>query len=372
MTETTTLRTPIDILRKIPELIEHTLVESLVILPFDDNQGGAVLRFDLPRQNLNPIEAEHYATAVVGYLCHLEGYQRVVTAVYTEQEFDGPGMPPWRLVEEALHEALTRGGFTTIASLCRAGNGWGEYGCDDPDCSGFGPRLLSELAESGAVTRIGLTTPRDVLTLLLESNDIERRTLVAEGIASVRRDDTLFERALTAWDKRLTSPRWSKRSLSRACAALQLALFEDASNVVRWASSTLFGIAPGADGVLENVWLAMLEAADSATPFDALELKCSFPTVERERLERAAFQARDLLTVTPPHLEAQVLAALAILEWARGRGSFAVECALFALHREEDSWLAHLVVWLCDRGVVPPWFGVAPTGESPYGLEAVA
>lgn len=371
MTETTTLRTPIDILRKIPELIEHTLVESLVILPFDDNHGGAVLRFDLPRQNLNPIEAKQYATAVVGYLCHLEGYQRVVTAVFTEQEFDGPGMPPWRLVEEALHEALTRGGFTTIASLCRAGNGWGEYGCDDPDCSGFGPRSLSEVAEE-SVTRIGLTTPRDVLTLLLESNDIERRTLVAERMASVRRDGTLFERALTAWDKRLTSPRWNKRGLSRACAALQLALFEEVSSVVRWTSSTLFGLGAGADGALEEMWLAMLEAADSGTPFDVMELKHSFPTVERERLERAAFQTRDLLTVTPPHLETQVLAALAILEWARGRGSFAVECALFALQRDEDFWLAHLVVWLCEHGVVPPWFGVVPVGENPYGLGAVA
>lgn len=370
MTEPTRLRTPIDILRTIPTLVEHSLVESLVVLPLNDDHGCAVLRMDLPRAELDPLRAEQYAASVVGYLCHLEDYQRVIVSIFTERRFDGPGMPPYRVVEEALHEALLRAGITPIVSLCRAGDGWGEYACDDPDCSGYGPRPLAEIEAPAPIPRIGLTTPRDILSLLLDSTDPARAALVHGRAESIRRDDTLAHRAFTAWEKRLESPRWTARELSRECAALQLALLEHPGTLVPWASATIFGA--GSEHVLEEVWAGMLEAADTGVPMELFRAQTELPQVSRERLERAAFQARDLLTVTSQEATRNILTVLGILEWARGRASFAAECALFALDEDPNMWLAQLVLWFCDRGLVPPWFGVPPRTSAHKGLDAVA
>lgn len=357
MTATRRLRSPRDILRTLPELLDHEPGESLIVLPLAAGAGGAVLRFDLPRAPLDPVAAEAFADAVVGYVCRVEWSREAIVVVTTSHVFHGPGRPPWTLVELAVFDALARAGVGVIASLCRAGDGWGEYGCDDPDCSGYGPRPLAEVAPDGDRPVVALESPRGLVELLLGAGATERRTAVAERMRRIRRDAGLGERAMRAWQRRLGSAA-SSRPLAVETAALVLAAIEDPERRSAWLSATIFGL--GREDELDRVWGELLGGAGRSLPGED-----PAHGVARARIEAAACAARDLIGVAPETHRPAALTALAVLEWSRGRSSMAAECALRSLALEDGDPQALLVGWLADRGVVPPWFGVGLEGAAP-------
>lgn len=351
MTAIRRLRSPREILRALPELLDHEPGESLIILPLANGSGGAVLRFDLPRAPMDPVAAEAFADAVVGYVCRVEWSSEAIVIVTTARSFDGPGRPPWALVELALFDALARAGVGVIASLCRAGDGWGEYGCDDERCSGYGPRPLGEVLPEGASPALGLDSPRGLLELLLEAGSPARRAAIADRLGRIRRDEGLLDRSIRAWDRRLAG-RSPARPLAVDTAALALAALEDDELRSAWLSASIFGA--GSADELGRTWSELVAGSGRARLPGEPDPAAS---VSRARLEAAATAARDLVGVAPHSHRAAALTALAVLEWARGRSSMAAECASRALALDDGDGEAVLCGWLADRGVVPPWFG---------------
>lgn len=382
MTTTRRLASPRDILRTVPQLMDQDPAESLILLPLDRGRGGAILRFDLPPAELDPIAAEAFASAVVGYACRVEEGGEVILVVWTERTYRGPGTPPWGLLEEALYAALSRAGIRVLVSLCRAGDGWGEFGCDDDRCPGFGPRPLEEVRPEGPVRAVSATSPRGIVELLLGAGSPQRRGAVEERLARLRRDETLPGRAARAWERRLASRAPSSRPLAVETAALALALLEDDRARRRWLADLVLG--PERELDLEDVWLELLADAQGPSASGALHEAASVlgeggraASFDRARLEAAAAAARDLVGLAPDRLRPHALAVLAILEWARGRSSMAAECVARVQTLEPAldviEPLAASVGWMAERGIVPPWFGrglgaLAGVGEASEGV----
>lgn len=365
MTEPQRIRSPKDVLTLLPEILEHDYIESLLLLPIRSGSGGAVLRFDLPSRDLVPVLGEQWANEVVGRLCAIDGVDGVILVVHTDAPFTGAGVPPYTTLEASLVEKLSNAGITVRSSICRAGNGWGEFACDDEHCSGYGPRPLSEIESTGKAA-LSIVTPAGILEALIGSAPPDRRRAVAERLKRIRRDEHLARRAARSWLERCGRPSVRRRSPPVETVALACAAIEDREVRHALIGAALFGLTDPDEAVhaLEGTCLELFggpgEIRDpfsseptGQVPGDEAPQGCA--GVTRNRLEGSAELARHVLRAAPAHLVGPALVLLAMLEWARGRSSVAREAAGRALAADAGDPLAELVVWLTNTGTLPSW-----------------
>ena len=362
MNATRRLNSPREILRELPHLIEFDPGESAIIIPLDQSVGESILRFDLPPAGDDPKVFAAFATTVVGYICQVARGREVIVIITTQRHFEAPGVPPWSELERSVHAALLRAGIRLVVSLCRAGDGWGEYACDDDRCSGFGPRPLNEIAPRGPLPAVSATNAAGVLDLLMQSADAQRQRRVDERIRQLNSTNAQpdITRAGNLLRQRIEGTGVASRPLAVETTARVLDAARNARGLAAMIDAAVFG--PEANASILDAWRAALDGACECAPSTSGGRSCAFGMcapgdLTRTRLDRCAETGRTLLRCTPASHMGSALTILAALEWSRGRASIAAEAAMRALEIDPANDLAASCSWISERGIIAPWLG---------------
>ena len=126
----------------IPKMLGYRPTRSVVLIPFAGARSIGAMRFDLPGEAESE-EIDRIAATLIGMVCRLPEADAVAAVAYTDERFDGDGMPHRDLIE-ALEKRADACGVRVTDALCVAADAWGSH--LDPDCPTSG-RPLDELGE---------------------------------------------------------------------------------------------------------------------------------------------------------------------------------------------------------------------------------
>lgn len=382
MTDTPrTLRTPTDILTAIPDLCGFMPVESLVVLPLNEQFGGAVLRIDLPTSDFTP---EEYAAAVLEHLLRFGDLTRAVVAVFTHASI-GFGTPPHTPVISAFEELCELRGVEIVTSLLHARDGWCEY---------FGTRSGTLQALHGSNHAPGVEHRQ---SLTIRSASAPEREQMGELLELVDQlmprlhplelldtweelerfdygwDDGERELRLAVVTAGMQSPALLGLLLhhiafgaegvagllmvhlhhSATAAGIDLDSCNHAEELMqRWLENGFEYFADSSDQVEgSSHWRAASEFALAATD------RADIEPVDLDRCTRAVSTLRDLISRLPRERTGDAYAVLAWLSWAMGHMTAAEHYATKSLGIDRQHEVAHQVVELCARGNVAGWIG---------------
>ena len=126
----------------VPKMLGYRPTRSVVLIPFAGARSIGAMRFDLPGEAESE-EIDRIAATLIGMVCRLPEADAVAAVAYTDERFDGDGMPHRDLIE-ALEKRADACGVRVTDALCVAADAWGSH--LDPDCPTSG-RPLDELCE---------------------------------------------------------------------------------------------------------------------------------------------------------------------------------------------------------------------------------
>ncbi len=377
---TRTLRNPVEILTTIPELCGFMPVESLVVLPFTEQHGGALMRIDLPKHEH---EYEIYAAAVAANLTRFHDITNVVIAIYTGQPLRQHETPYAKLIAAMVAVCdVTTIEVTTV--LVHASDGWCEY----------------DGARSGTIESLQHDHARlaqsPTARLQIEPAAVEARDELARLLHMV---DEVMPR-LHPFELLET---WDDLELAASIAeldeyVLRLAVVISALRSVALTGLLLHHIGYGPEAVnellavyllhtgaahdravqrlgaaaLEGWWTRgfpcvrdyevresdqMTEWSDARDFLQAAIDRVAIEAVDLDRCERAIRLLRQLAAHLDRDRCVDVLAVLAWTHWATGNLTAAEYYTRQVLRQEQAHPLAIEIDDLCARGVIPGWIG---------------
>ncbi|MDJ1369866.1 DUF4192 family protein [Gulosibacter molinativorax] len=351
MSQTKRLRTAIDILNTVPEMVGYLPQNSLVLLPFTHGHGRACIRIDLPGPE-NAASPEEYALFVLHQLAQLPDANEVLFVVFTERPIVA-GRVPFDAYQRAIGDALLFCGVRRRGAITVAANGWSSL-----DGSETGP--LEELNYGAEALRF---PGFDEFVAITRGTRNTRRSLLRaiEVIGTMGRELELSG-VLLAWEDLLHDVR-ARREGGEAHAALSVASktaaqaivtvgFRDLLTTECILASAVYGRQIAED--LELVWMALNIDEDQIIDSlitDRLEIE----PIQLPRAAEGVALLRELLAVVPERDAAAGYAALGWLEWARGSSSLSNHYSREALRRDPSHPIARLVEMASGSGVTPGW-----------------
>ncbi|KAB1643587.1 DUF4192 family protein [Gulosibacter chungangensis] len=341
MNQTKRIRSALDILNTVPEMVGYLPQNSLVILPLTNGHGRACIRMDLPARE-SSVGVEEYTLHVLRQVMQLPDANEVFLVVYSDANIEDSNVP-FADLQYAVCEGLDHFGIRIKGVLTRAANGWSSL-----DGGHSGP--LEEL-QSAAQARVPASF--EEFAAIAPANEIAQDNLAFAlqqfELLGLELD---LPTAIFAWEKMLAfRTQLEPESLLANQAILAATLREDLLT-----ECLLAHAAYGTDvsEELERVWRAL--DADEEQEVDGLITdRLETEPVDLPRVTEGIALLRELIGAFPESELANGYAALAWLEWARGSSSLASHFARGALTRDQSHPLALAVSLAADGGVSPGW-----------------
>lgn len=377
---TRTLRNPVEVLTTIPELCGYMPVESLVVLPFSDQYGGALMRIDLPAHEH---EFEMYAAAVAANLTRFHDISRVVFAIYTNEPL-GLGETPYASLIEALITVCHVTDIDVATALVHASDGWCEYGGSRSGTIESLQHDHARLAKSSTARleiQPAAAEARDELAQLLHMVDEVMPRLHPFELLETW-DDLELAGSLEDLDEyvlRLAVVISGMRSMALTGLLLHhIGYGPEAVNELLAVYLLYAAAGPDAprqvpgEAVLEGWWSQGFqcgsehEAQGAEDPLewsaanDFLQAaidRVAIEAVDLDRCERAIRLLRQLAAHLDNDRRADVLSVLAWTHWATGNLTAAEHYSRQVLRDDQAHPLATEIDELCARAVLPGWIG---------------
>lgn len=373
---TRTLRNPVEVLTTIPELCGFMPVESLVVLPFSEKYGGAVMRIDLPACEH---EFEMYAAAVAANLTRFHDITQVAIAIYTHRPL-GLDETPYEKLIAALIAVCDVTAIEVATVLVHASDGWCEYGGSRSgtiESLQHDHDLLAQSPTARLQIQPAAVEARDELAQLLHMVDEVMPRLHPFELLETW-DELELAAAVEELDEyvlRLAVVVSGMRSVALTGLLLHhIGYGAEAVNELL-AVSLLYSRAqrgrPG-DAVLEGWWTQGFqcgreedaphtdEASEWSAASDFLQAaidRVAIEAVDLDRCERATRLLRQLAAHLENDRRADVLSVLAWTHWASGNLTAADYYAQQVLRSDQTHPLAIEIDDLCARAVLPGWIG---------------
>lgn len=392
-----------DFLALVPALLGYRPARSVLCVAFSGNRTGGVLRHDLPSA---PDAADGLVRTVVGTVCRLADADAVVPIVYTDERFDGGGLPHRDLLG-ALVRRAEEAGFLVRDALCVAPDGWGSL-LDEELPPGGRPLALIDgspaaaraeehgpFADSpAALVRLPEPDPdtarsmRRILEGLGDRLDPSRSGGMADGsdravmeaIAAVERElgdgiDPVVaaEQLATCASPGAARLAWIihlfGRPVFRDAMMLQVAFGAVIGELALDSAEEAAERARRSGESLDELMRLELDstAAESVDEFlSRLLLGRAAARPDAERIERALDTLVVAIANAPVSNRAGALCAASWFSWSLGRGSAAGALIELALESEPDHGMALVLARLFGSGTLPDWaFGPAhPEAEA--------
>jgi hypothetical protein len=368
-----------EFLSLVPRMLGYVPTRSLVLIAFDGARSLGALRFDLPDGTSDSVD--RVSATVVGMVCRLRSADAVAVIAYTDEEFDGAGMPH-RDIFDAVRRRTDACGLRTTDALCVAADGWAsEFDSETPP----GGHPLSELdivpagAEgidvAGHDQSAGADLPRADLAATERVGRalrvFGRAVLAVCGTSDATGGETAAEASVDHDEDRV-----DPMALAAVCALDDLpALFEEALDQdpgtlepydaarLAWCLAR-----PALRDVALVQWTGTIGDGDEA--FDAQlqwESGREYPThlamrlwgegerPDPDRLERALELVRHVAALSPRASRSGALSMCAWLSWALGRSTHADLYASDACAIEPEHGLSEIVRSFVAAGHLPDW-----------------
>lgn len=363
----------------VPRMLGFAPVRSVVLVPFAGSRSLGAMRIDLPE---SPDDLDRVAATCIGMVCRIPEADAVAAIVYSDEGFDGGGMPHPDLARALMGRADDCGLRVTDA-LCVAADGWGSYlDLDGPP----GGRPLAELGDEPAeASLLPVVTGDQRSGAELPAADLAQKERVARALQNLGQAVRVLcgmdaaatpEGSAAVRDTTAASPRIDPAALAAACALDDLlTLFEealtwDADRLEPYAAATLLWCL--ARPALRDIAL-MQWCGDRAAGEEALTAQLRWEAGEEypahlamhmwgegarpdpARLELALELARHAATAAPSHVRAGALATCGWLAWALGRSTHAERYAQEACEIEPEHGLGEIVRSFVLAGHLPDW-----------------
>jgi hypothetical protein len=351
---------PADFLVALPRMLGYAPTESVVIQTFCSRRTAASLRIDLPDE----LRAEGHravADAIIRLISRVPGVDAVLIAVYTNEAWPSPTVPPRAALIESIVTRMASAGLGIVDALCCTGSRWASYldsehgVIDDSRVQEIGQRLDDVGVYQHESEQAQGAPP-------IEGASAEHRARVAAAASALTNDGDERERlwqwtaAAPLWcdaiestpsdipDSVVAALLWSLRDKGvRDCALMHLAWGRDAGERAARDTDSLhrgLGVPPGS--ILETF---VGEGQDAPGGL---------------RVEGAVRLLRHLVSLAPIPWQLAPLTMLAWFEWARGRGSAAGDYLDRALSIGPGYELARLFSQMVSAGRIPDWVGRSP------------
>lgn len=383
-----------DFLALVPALVGYRPARSVLCVAFSGNRTGGVLRYDLPG---SPDAGDALVAAAVGTLCRLADADAVVPIVYTDQRFDGGGIPHRHLLDGLVRRA-EEAGFLVRDALCVAADGWGSLLDEDPPAGGRSLALVDESPAAVQAQELGPIAASPTALVSLPEPDPEtvremRRILDALGtvpeawsasggaaaddsvpaaletVAAIERElgdgldpvvaaeelaeDGSRHPARLAWLIHLLGcPAFRDAMILQVAfgavvGELALDSAEEAAERARRSGEHLD------DLVRRELDVAVAESVDEFLARLLLGRAAARP--DPERVDRALDTLLVAIANAPQGDRAGALCAASWLSWALGRGSAAGALIDLALASDPDHGMALALARLFGSGALPEW-----------------
>lgn len=388
-----------DFLALVPALVGYRPSRSVLCVAFSGNRTGGVLRHDLPDE---PAATDALVRTMVGTMCRLADADAVVPVVYTEQRFDGAGMPHRDLLD-GLARRAEEAGFLVRDALCVAADGWGSLLDADLPSEGRPLALIEEspvaargeqhgpLAESPtALASLPEPDPEataELARILDGLSDRDPATAIAPGMLDeLERElgDALdpvvaAERLARAEDRSPAALAWIVHLLGRPvfrdAMMLQVAfgsvIGELALDSAEEAAERSRRTGESLDELMRRE--LDVEAVESVDEFlTRLLLGQAAARPDPERIRRALDTLVVAIANAPLARRAGALCVAAWLSWALGRGSAAGALVGLALESDPGHGMATVLARFFGTGTLPEWAFRPSMTDAAEGPDAVS
>lgn len=388
-----------DFLDLVPALVGYRPSRSVLCVAFDGNRTGGVLRHDLPDE---PEAADALVRTMVGTMCRIAGADAVVPVVYTEQRFDGAGMPHRDLLDSLARRA-EEAGFLVRDALCVAADGWGSLLDEHLPPGGRPLALIDESPVASRADEHGPLAESPTALVSLPEPDSETAAAIARILDGLGDGDPAapsasgmldeLERELgDALDPVVAGERLARvedRSAARLAWILHLLdrpAFRDAIMLQVAFGSVIGELAlDSAEEAAEHarrsgVRLDELmrreltaEAVESVDEFlTRLLLGQSAARPDPERIRRALDTLVVAIANSPQARRPGALCVAAWWSWALGRGSAAGALIGLALEADPGHGMAGVLARFFGSGTLPDWafHPSVPDAGGPDGVSA--
>ncbi|MGN6126289.1 MAG: DUF4192 family protein [Humibacter sp.] len=350
------------LLALVPELIGFEPRSSIVLVTFRSGSSSAAARVDLPPDRggegggagAPSDELRRFATTLIGIACKVQGVDGLLVVTYGEAP--RPGVAPATEVVAEVRRAASDAGFMLVNALYVSSHGWGDY-----EGRRHGTRVELDAAlrvrRADPHATVLRPSPRDEAALPVAATAEKRRT--AQALAVLRaRDDrpdpVWFAEYSASWREGQAGP------VAAALAAHVLARpFARDAALFTW----------GWGSPLGRRALRFEERHMKGRPPDddqialALAGKGGLQRPSELGVQRAIRLLREVAAKVSGVDRAPVLASLAWLNWALGRGSVAAEYVGQARNADPDYPFAELIETMLDAGMLPEWVFLEPRAD---------
>lgn len=361
----------LSLLALIPELIGFEPTSSMVLVTFRAGSSCAAVRVDLPPDDggggrvggARSDELRRFATTLIGIVCRVQGVDGLLAVTYGECTRPGDA-PATELVAE-LRRAASDAGFKLLDALYVSSHGWGDYeGCRHGDRAELDAALGLRRADPDATEL--RPSPREEAALPVASAAEKRRA--AQALTVLRsRDDrpdpVWFAEYSASWPDGRTGP----VAAALTAHVLSQPFARDAA-LFTWGWGSRFG----------RRALRFEERHRQGQPPDDAQIalglagKGGLPRPSEHGVQRAIRLLRQVAATVTGADGAPMLASLAWLNWALGRGSVAAEYVDQARTADPDYPFAELIETMLDAGMLPEWVFLEPRADDVDGSRDAA
>lgn len=327
--EKLTIKTPSDVLSFIGHTLGFWPQESLVCITLNNNNIGATLRIDLPRQTGQELS---YARTVAHYLTSDSTATSVLFAVYTSEPCHPGSAKPHAATIAALTGVLAEQGITIRDGLFVGDTTFSPYD-GEPGTSLALPVTSTETSAINAefIYRGSYIQPSDYITLPTTQEAETTAAAVKHHMETIRcqTGETALEQGRKLLTEMLESKTFPSDDDCHALVAnLQFPAIRD----------RLIADIPGVDEPMQHILFAQTEAAPKWS-----------------RIEWAQQLLLHAYTRTSAEHAAPVLTAIGYINWWEGKGSKAHQFLQLALDTDPAYRLARLSDQMIGSGLVAGW-----------------
>ncbi|WP_314506993.1 DUF4192 family protein [uncultured Microbacterium sp.] len=373
----------------VPKMLGYQPSRSLVLIPFSGSRSIGAMRFDLPAGG-DLDEIDRLAATFIGMVCRLPEADAVAAVAYTDEGFDGAGMPHRELID-ALEIRADACGVRVTDALCVAADAWGSR--FDPSCPDGGRPLTELTDEPQGAEHLPVSAGDQSAGADLPRVDLAEKERLAQALAALQHAVQLLcgpdssdatrrvakRSPVSEEDDRQHSPstrRIDPQALAAVCMLDDLpTLFEaalgwDAGALAPFDAAALTWCLdrPALRDIALVQWCGGMSAGDEALDAQlrwesgeeypahlAMQMWGEGERPDPDRLEAALALSRRIAAAAPRASRAGALATCGWLGWALGRSTHAERYALLACEIEPEHGLAEIVRSFVLAGHLPDW-----------------
>ncbi|MFF5791325.1 DUF4192 domain-containing protein [Paeniglutamicibacter sp. NPDC012692] len=356
------LASPDEVLAYIPHALGFYPRNSVVLLIMQKAGLAATLRVDLPVGHHEPADERIWVRQLVNLVHKVPRADAVFVAFYTDQSPDSSmDWPPRHKLLQALVTALMRAGIQVRDGWHVGSERWHSYFCSSAECCPAEGFALPDLALTETHLRMVVagSAPEEQLWDGGGVADWPNKEAVRAQVLEMLEGfsgSTSREQFIDGWARLLDADpavaEQRMRGTDSLCGELLASLHD---KTLRDLLPYLAGRGAGRAMQAFHEVAGAVDFGEASQDFSDFLLGTGGAQPDWERMDRLWFICRDLLGVAAGQDHAALLCLLGWLEWAKGRGSSALNLLKAALRTDPGYRLAQLLLRLLEAGEMPSW-----------------